>query len=318
MSIEIQKNIPLSKHTTFKIGGQAKFFCVIGNINEIQGALEYAKENKLAVFVLGGGSNILVLDKGFDGLVIKIQDTRCEIQTSDKIFVGTGLSLAKVVSESVKNNLTGLEWVAGIPGTVGGAICNNTGAHGKSMEDIVEEMEVIELFNYDKGIWVVKKLINQECNFSYRSSVFKKEKKYIVLSAILKLKKGDEVESRKIVAEYLKVRREKQPLEYPSAGSVFKNPKIEDLVLKKIFIEYPELEKIVKDNIVPVGWFIEMLGLKGKKIGGAMISEKHGNFIVNTGDAKAEDVIILISLIKQKVRDRFGVQLHEEIEYVGF
>ncbi|MBW6440805.1 UDP-N-acetylmuramate dehydrogenase, partial [Patescibacteria group bacterium] len=307
MSIEIQKNISLSKYTSFRIGGLAKFFCVVENIDEIQEVMEYARENNLAVFVLGSGSNILISDKGFNGLVIKIQDIRCEIQNSDKIFVGAGLPLAKLVSESVKNNFTGLEWAAGIPGTVGGAICNNAGAHGKSMEDVVEEVEAIEIIPMGKS-WRVEKLAKQECNFTYRNSIFKSDKKYIILSAVLKLVKEGESDSRKLIAEYLQARREKQPLEYPSVGSIFKNQKIEDDVLKKIFIKYPELKEIVKDNIVPVGWFVEELGLKGRKIGGAMISQKHGNFIVNTGNAQAEDVVILISLIKQKIRDHFGVQ----------
>ncbi|MCK5413308.1 MAG: UDP-N-acetylmuramate dehydrogenase [Candidatus Pacebacteria bacterium] len=320
-SLNIQKNISFLKYTTFKIGGPAKFFCVVENVDEIKEALEFAEKNKLDIFIFGGGSNILVSDKGFDGLVIKINNQKLEIKNNE-INVEGGFPFSKLVSESVKNNLTGLEWAAGIPGTVGGAICNNAGAHGKSIQDIIEKVEIIEIVPLDKGGWGVRKLTNQECSFSYRNSIFKSEKKYIILSAILKC--GiyplgfQEDESRKIISGYLETRKQKQSLEYPSAGSVFKNPEIEGEILDKILIKYPELKEIIKDNIVPVGWFVEELGLKGKKIGGAMISEKHGNFIVNTGSAKAEDVVILISLIKQKVRNRFGVQLQEEIEYVGF
>ncbi|MDF1497880.1 MAG: UDP-N-acetylmuramate dehydrogenase [Patescibacteria group bacterium] len=333
MSIKIQKNIPLSKYTSFKIGGPAKFFCVVENVEEIKEAVEYARENKLAVFVLGGGSNLLISDKGFDGLVIRITNYELRIKNNE-IFVGSGLSLAKLVSESVKNNFTGLEWAAGIPGTVGGAIVNNAGAYGKCMGDVVESVEILEyktpsfkkragmisktgITNYESRI---AKLNNKQCNFSYRNSLFKKEKKYIVLNAILKLSKGKEVENRKMILEILKSRKEKQPLEYPSAGSIFKNPVIENEHLKKLVKKYPELStmEIQPRYTIPVGWFIEELGLKGKKIGGAMISEKHGNFIVNINNAKAEDIIILTSLIKQKVRDNFGVQLKEEIEYVGF
>ncbi|MCK5332244.1 UDP-N-acetylmuramate dehydrogenase, partial [Candidatus Parcubacteria bacterium] len=285
MSIEIQHNISLSKYTSFKIGGQAKFFCLVESVEEAQEVLEYAKENKLAVFILGGGSNVLVSDSGFDGLVMKIQNTKYKIQTNGQISVGSGVSLSRLVSESVGNNLTGLEWVAGIPGTVGGAICNNTGAHGKSMEDIVKEVEIIEIVPPNKGGWGVRKITNKDCQFSYRNSIFKTEKKYIILSAILKC--GiyplgfQEDESVKIIAKYLSSRKEKQPLEYPSAGSIFKNPKVENGVLNKIFIKYPELKELVHENTVSAGWFIEELGLKRKKIGGAMISEKHGNFIVN-------------------------------------
>ncbi len=329
MSIKIQKNIFLSKYTTFKIGGPAKFFCVVENIDEIKEALEFAEKNKLKIFVLGGGSNLLISDKGFDGLVIRIMNQELGIK-NNKIFVGSGLSLAKLVGESVKNNLTGLEWVAGIPGTVGGAIANNAGANGKCMEDILDEVEVITIHfakmvegilgtgitNYELRI---TKLGNKQCKFSYRNSIFKEEKKYIILSVVLKLEKGSEKESRKIITEILKSKKEKQPLKYPNAGSIFKNPEVDDKHLEDLIEKYPELANIAKNNIIPTGWLIEQIeGLKGKKIGGAMISEKHCNFIVNTGNAKAEDVVILISLIKQKVRDKFGVQLKEEIEYVGF
>lgn len=324
MPIKIQKNISLASYITFKIGGPAKYFCIAKNIEEIKEALEFAWKNKLRIFVLGGGSNLLVSDKGFDGLVIQIMNSELRI-TNYEIFVGSGLFLAKLVSESVKANLTGLEWAAGIPGTVGGAICNNSGAFGGSMADIVESVEMFDIGCCQPKAgpsWAemldIGRLSNKECKFSYRDSVFKKKKKYIIISAVLKLKKGDEKKSRKMISEYLKSRVEKQPLEYPSAGSVFRNPVLGDDHLKKLIKKYPELKNISRNNAIPAGWFVEELGLKGKKIGGAMVSEKHGNFILNINSAKAEDVVILISLIKQKVRDNFVVQLREEIEYVGF
>ncbi|MEA2098482.1 MAG: UDP-N-acetylmuramate dehydrogenase [Patescibacteria group bacterium] len=343
--IKIQENISLSKYTSFKIGGPAKYFCVAKNTSEIREALEFVKKNKLKVFILGGGSNLLVSDKGFDGIVIRITNYELRI-TNNEISVGSGLSLAKLVNESVKYNLAGLEWAAGIPGTVGGAIVNNAGANRKCMGDVMEEIEVLEINRWlhspDRAVesiaqkgstlthskpfsrgelsqWNQCIFTNKQCNFSYRDSIFKEEKKYIILNAVLKLKKGNQDESRKIIAKILKLRKEKQPLEYPSAGSVFKNPTIDDSQLAKLKKEFPELNKIVKNNTISTGWLIEQIeGLKGKKIGGAMISEKHCNFIVNTGNAKAEDVVILISLIKQKIRSHFGIQLKEEVEYVGF
>ena len=330
MLIKIQKSISLSKYTSFKIGGPAKYFCVAENVDEIQEALEFAGENKLKVFILGGGSNLLISDEGFDGLVIRIMNQELRIENNE-IFIDSGLSLAKLVSESVKNNLTGLEWAAGIPGTVGGAIVNNAGAFGKCMRDVVEKAEVI-ILPLKKGVegisgleirklgnWEIRKLKNEECDFSYRNSIFKKEKKYIIINVVLKLEKGDQNESKKVITEILKSRKEKQPLEYPSAGSVFKNPVVDDNHLAKLKKEFPKLNKIAKNNVIPAGWLIEQIDeLKNKKIGGAMISEKHCNFIVNFNNAKAEDVVILISLIKQKVRNKFGIQLKEEIEYVGF
>ncbi|MCK5466650.1 FAD-binding protein [Candidatus Parcubacteria bacterium] len=335
MSIKIQKNISLSKYTSFKIGGPAKYFCVAENVDEIQEALEFAGENKLKVFILGGGSNLLISDEGFDGLVIRIMNQELRIENNE-IFIDSGLSLAKLVSESVKNNFTGLEWAAGIPGTVGGAIVNNAGAFGKCMGDVVENVEILNpprplcergscsvppLKKGVRGISSLEigKLNNKQCRFSYRNSIFKKEKKYIILSVALKLEKGNQEKSKEIITEILKSRKEKQLLEYPSAGSVFKNPVVDDDHLAKLKKEFPELIKIAKTNTIPAGWLIEQIDeLKNKKIGGAMISEKHCNFIVNFNNAKAEDVIILISMIKQKVRSHFGIQLKEEIEYMGF
>ncbi|MEA1937006.1 MAG: UDP-N-acetylmuramate dehydrogenase [Patescibacteria group bacterium] len=315
MSIEIQKNISLSKYTSFKIGGTAKYFCVVENGNEIKEALKFAEKNKLNVFILGGGSNLLISDQGFNGLVIKIHNSQFTIHNSN-IICGSGLSLVKLISESIKNNLTGLEWAAGIPGTVGGAVANNAGANGMSMSDIVKEAEILEIGNWKLEI---RKLRNKECGFSYRNSVFKKEKKYIILSVVLKLENGSREESKKIILKYLKSRSDKQPLEYPSAGSIFKNPAIDDDHLAKLIKKYPELKDISKNNTIPAGWLIGQIDeLRNKKIGGTMISEKHCNFIVNFDNAKAEEMIILISLIKQKVRMYFGIQLKEEIEYVGF
>ncbi|MCK4525597.1 MAG: UDP-N-acetylmuramate dehydrogenase, partial [Candidatus Andersenbacteria bacterium] len=289
MSIKIQKNISLSKYTSFKIGGSARYFCVAENVDEIKESLEFTNKNKLNIFILGGGSNLLISDKGFNGLAIKFQVSSFKFQ-DNKIICEAGLSLVKLVNESVKNNLTGLEWAVGIPGTVGGAIVNNAGANGRSMSDVVEEVEILRIWNLESGIC---KLKNKQCKFSYRNSIFKEEKKYIILSAILKLEKGSEEEGKKIISEYLKLRKEKQPLEYPSAGSIFKNPIVDDKRLAELIKKYSEIQNIAKNNIIPAGWLIKEVGLKGKKIGGAMISEKHCNFIVNTGNAKAEDVVIL-------------------------
>jgi UDP-N-acetylmuramate dehydrogenase len=251
------------------------------------------------------------------------------MQTNNEIFIGSGYFLAKLASESVKNNLTGLEWAAGIPGTVGGAVCNNAGSFGKCMGDIIKEVEVLKI---EKGLLMadpskaeksgnreakkrkleIIKLYKKQCQFSYRNSM------YVILSAVLKLEKGNGAKSRGVIFRYLKSRVEKQPLKYPSAGSVFINPILNDNQIEKLIKRNSELNNICKNNVIPVGWFVEKLQLKGKKIGGAIISEKHGNFIVNTDNAKAEDVVILISIIKQKVRSKFEVQLKEEIEYVGF
>jgi UDP-N-acetylmuramate dehydrogenase len=319
----IQENISLKNYTTFKIGGPAKYFYVAENKEEIKKAVETAKELNLNYFILGNGSNILISDKGFDGLVIKLQVTRLPSleakatggQASYKlqgnnIYAEAGVKLGELVKYSVDNNLTGMEWAAGIPGTLGGAIRGNAGAFGKSMADIIQEVTAL---NKDLRFTIYDL---RNIKYGYRDSIFKHNKD-IILSAVLKLEKGNSEISQKKIQEYLQKRKSIQPLEYPSVGSVFKNILFSE-ISPEAFKKCLKLEQFRQAGKIPAGWLIENAGLKGKKIGGAQISEKHSNFIINTGNASAEDVIILISLIKQKVRNKFDLQLMEEIEYVGF
>lgn len=312
----IQENVPLSKYTTFKIGGPAKFFCIVKTDEELKSALDFAAKKNLNHFVLGGGSNLLVCDKGFDGIVIKnsIAGAKCE---GNEIEAGAGIFLASLITEAVKNNLKGLEWAAGIPGSVGGAVSNNSGAYRACISDSLVSLKVLEK-DAISATWKEKEMKKIDCGYEYRGSIFKKSKKYVILKAKFQLEKGSAEESKKIILEHITDRAKKQPLIYPNAGCIFKNPVMKEKPLGKIYEEYPELRAIAKGNCVPVWWFIKMLKLSGKKIGGVEISEKHGNFIINSANGKAEDVVIMISLIKQKVRDNFGFQLHEEIEYVGF
>ena len=340
--MKIQENIPLAPYTTFKIGGPARFFCEAKREDEIIEALKFAKEKSIPVFVLGGGSNILVSGKGFDGLVIKISNFKFQI-SNYSITCDSGYLLSKIVSESVKAGLTGLEWAAGIPGTIGGAVRGNAGAFGSSMSVIVENVKVLEISknschseprllsrgeesranssSFSTGSFTsacrpLLRMTNKDCKFAYRDSIFKHNSNLIILSATLKLKKGDKAESEKKIKEILALRREKQPMDFPSPGSFFKNPIMKDKKLIKQF-ETDTGQKI-KDNKIPAPWLIEEAGLKGKKIGEAMVSEKHANFIVNMGNATAEDVIMLAAIIKTKVRNKFGIQLQEEVQMVGF
>jgi len=312
---KIQENISLAGHTTFKIGGPARWFFIAKNTEEIKKAISMAKELNLDSFILGGGSNVLVSDKGFNGLIIKIKNSKFKIQNSKIIYAEAGMNLGKLVEYSVSKGLTGLEWAAGIPGTIGGAICGNTGAFGKSISEVVTEAQVLVCDK--KNNIKVKKYNNKDCKFAYRDSILKRNKNLIIVVAKIQLEKGDKEKSQQMISEYLGQRRESQPLEYPSAGSVFKNLKFEIENLK-LLNKYPQLKRFSKHGMIPAGWLIEECGLAGKKIGSAMVSEKHANFIVNLGKAKAEDVVILISLIKQKIRNKFGIQLQEEIEYIGF
>lgn len=324
--MEIKENILLAQYTTLKIGGAAKFFCEAKDEKEILKALEFARKKKMPFFVLGGGSNILVSDKGFDGVVIKIKDLRFKIQGSS-IECGSGIILSKIVSESIKSELTGLEWAAGIPGAIGGAVRGNAGAFGSSMSEIVESVKVMEIPNISKvrsfPFPAIRREIPQgrtlklrECQFAYRDSVFKQNPNLIIISAVLKLKKGKKKESEKRVKEIIRQRKEAQPFDFPSSGSFFKNPVVKN---KKLIEEYEkETGKKANVGVIPAGYLIDVLNLRGKKIGGAMVSQHHGNFLVNTGKATAEDFIILAAIIKTRVRNEYGIQLQEEVQRVGF
>ncbi|MFH0929835.1 MAG: UDP-N-acetylmuramate dehydrogenase [Candidatus Moraniibacteriota bacterium] len=328
--MNIRKNIPLAQYTTFKIGGPARFFCEAKDEEEILEALEFAREKNLPVFVLGGGSNVLVSDKGFDGVVIKISNTAWKFDfhlgsRTSLIKCDAGIALSKIVIESVKAGLTGLEWAAGIPGTIGGAVRGNAGAYGGTIEDVVESVKAFEISNFQFPI--SNKIPNQksktisnfktkDCKFEYRNSIFKQNSNLIILSASLKIKKGNKAESEKKIKEILAKRKEKQPMEFPSPGSFFKNQIAKN---KKLIRQFEtDTGQKIKDNKIPAGYLIDQLDLRGKKIGGAMVSEKHANFIVNTGDATAENVIMLAAVIKTRVRNKFGIQLQEEVQMMGF
>jgi UDP-N-acetylmuramate dehydrogenase len=257
--IKIQQNIPLSRQTTFRIGGPAKYFFAARTKKDILKAVGFAKK-KLPYFILGGGSNLLVKDEGFKGLIIKTQNTKYEIQNT-RINADAGVGLSDLVNFSINNGLTGLEWAIGIPGTIGGAVKVGTSAFGQSISESVVGIEKTE---------------------------------GIILSVVLKLKKGDKKISEELIKKYIQKRKNSQPLEYASAGCIFKNPK----------------GKLA-------GQLINQAGLKGKQIGQAMVSEKHANFIINLGGAKSEDVIKLINLIKRQVKRKFNLELKEEIQYLG-
>ncbi len=307
--LKIEKNIPLAPRTTFRIGGPAKFFAETGSEEELLEALKYANDEKLQFFILGGGSNILVSDEGFSGLAIKIKNSKFDIKDSF-IEAGAGVFLAKAVKESINRGLSGLEWAAGIPGTIGGATRGNAGAYGGDMGGIVESARVL-----DSDKLRIRKYNLSECRFGYRDSIFKHKKNLIILSVMLGLRKGKREESEKKFKEIIAKRISKQPDE-PSAGSFFVNPAVGNPTLIKKFEEERGVKS--KNKKIPAGWLIDEADLSGRKIGGAMVSEIHSNFIVNTGGARAEDVIMLTSFIKQQVRDKFGVELREEVQYIGF
>ncbi|KPJ56993.1 hypothetical protein AMJ49_03050 [Parcubacteria bacterium DG_74_2] len=283
----LKRNILLKNYTTFRIGGKAKFLFVAQNKEDLIKKTSTAKKIKLPFFILGGGSNVLISDKGYNGLVIKTLNKRYKVE-SNKIYAEAGTPLGKLVDSAAKTGLAGLEWAVGIPGTIGGAIFGNAGAFGKSIRGMVKEVEVFDAI--EEKIRVFPK---NKCCFGYRKSIFKKKKNLIILSVVLMLKKGKKTEISNKMKENLEHKIRTQPLNSPSVGCVFKNPK---------------------------GFFaaelIEKCGLKGKKIGGIKVSEKHANFILNFKKGKANDVKKLMKLIKQKVKKQFGILLEEEIQFL--
>jgi len=322
--IDIKENIPLAPLTTFRVGGPAKYLVEVKNAEELGEAFEFARQNSLQTLIFGGGSNVLVSDNGFDGLAIMMKGGQLELD-GETITVGAGVLLSELVRFAAENGLSGLEWAVGIPGTVGGAIRGNAGAYSGNIGELVESVWFVdiseldgktsEMQNANLKMQNTKELNKEECGFEYRSSVFKKNAGLIILSVKLKLQKDDGNEIKEKMQKIVKERVGKI-VKGASAGSFFMNPVVSDEKIRNEF----RLDTGVEPNSesLPAGWIIEHAGLRGKKIGGAMVSEQHGNFIINTGNATAEDIVMLASIIKQKVRGRYNVQLMEEVSYVGF
>ena len=285
----------MKKHTSFKIGGNAQFFVKVKTIEEIQYVLNVCKENNIKLTIVGNGSNLLVKDEGIQGIVLKIELDNIEVEKIENtknnqaiISVGAGVLLGKLAQILLKNSISGFEFASGIPGTIGGAVKMNAGAYGAEFKDIVIETTCM---NLDGEIFT---LTNEEQKFQYRRSIFK-DKNYIILGSKLLLKY---VEDSKIIKEkmeeYKTSRVEKQPIEFPSAGSTFKRGA--DFVTAKL---------------------IDECGLKGYSVGDAEISTKHAGFVINKGNATAKDVLELVEIIKKNIFDKFGKVIELEIEVVG-
>ena len=314
MNIEdkIQKDIALKPFTTWQVGGPAKYYLEIKSKEDLSGAYSWAKDKQLKVYILGGGSNILVPDDGVDGLVLRMLNDKTVVR-GERAECGAGAWLSNVIIKATGNNLSGLEWASGIPrATIGGSIRGNAGAFGQVMANLTE---TIEAFYIKTKKFIV--FSNRDCKFAYRTSVFKEKADYLIWSAILRLRKEKPEIIRASIEESLSHRAGCYP-KLPGVGSIFKN--LDPLDIRK---SNPILMSKIKDKIgrtgkISAGLLIDMCGLKGKAIGGVKVSLEHANHLVNTGHARAEEIVMLISYIKQQVRDKFGVELHEEIQYFGF
>ena len=316
-SEQIYMNEPMSKHTTFRVGGNADIFVKVKNIDELKHIIKVAKKNDVHITVIGNGSNILVKDNGIRGIVAKIEFEDVEIEnentSEDNVIVtaGAGVKLAVLAQILLQKGIKGFEFASGIPGTIGGAVKMNAGAYGSEMKDIVISTKCLDLKRYDmigeknniddiEIEEVIEKadepdiieLSNEEQQFVYRDSIFS-NKRYVILETKLRLQYGNKEEIKSKMDELLSSRRKKQP-NMPSAGSTFKRG--EDYITAKL---------------------IDECGLKGYTIGGAQVSDKHAGFIINNGDATAQDILDLISYVKKTVYEKTGKMIDLEIEVIG-
>ena len=287
---KIEENVSLKKYTTYCSGGKARAIVYPKDIPSLVELLKLIKENKIKSKIIGNGSNLLFSDKLYDGILIKLNEfNKIKFIGKNKVRVGAGYPLIKLSLQTAKKSLTGLEFASGIPGSVGGAVYMNAGAYKSDMGYVVESVKVLT-----PELKIIN-LVNKELDFHYRSSFLQKHPGYICLEVLIQLKNGKREAIEEVIKERRKRRIESQPLEYPSAGSVFRNP---------------------EDNYA--GKLIEDCGIKGLKHGGAMISEKHANFIVNYKNAKSSDIKYLIDLAHDKVLENYGIDMKIEQEFVNW
>ncbi len=286
---KVEDNVSLNKYNTYKTGGICSCLVYPRDVGKLISLLKLLRQNKIKYKILGNGSNLLFSDDKYEGVLIKLSEFNNLEIVGNKIKVEAGYSLIKLAHIALKNSLTGLEFASGIPGTVGGAIFMNAGAYKSDMGYIVKSVKVLT------PDFRIIELENKELNFHYRTSFLKTHPEFICLEAIIKLERGTKTAIEEVMKSRLKRRMETQPLNYPSAGSVFRNP-------EGMF----------------AGELIENLGLKGLKKGGAMISDKHANFIINTGNATSSDIKWLIDHVKEKVKEKYHVDLKVEQEFVNW
>ena len=285
---QVKKDEPMKSHTTFRVGGPADYFVTPQTAEEVAKAIEACTQEKVPYYIVGNGSNLLVSDKGYEGVIIQIYKQMNQVKVEGaQIHAQAGALLSMIAKRALDAELTGFEFAAGIPGTLGGACVMNAGAYGGEMKDVLKSVTVLT----DKG--EVKTLAKEELELGYRTSVIAK-KGYIVLEAVLKLQKGEKEKIQAVMDDLKERRVTKQPLEYPSAGSTFKRP------------EGYFAGKLIQDA-----------GLRGFQVGGAQVSEMHCGFVFNKDQATASDVMNLMNQVSDKVYEEFGVRLQPEVKRLG-
>lgn len=304
------ENEPMAKHTNFRIGGPAKWFVEVRSVEELQQVMDLAQSQNVPTFVFGGGSNMLVNDNGFDGIVIKIAMRTYDIEGTT-VRADAGVLSSALARATSTLGLKGLTWAISLPGTVGGGVRGNAGCFGGEMKDYLVSVLVLR-----EGRML--ELTKDQLEFGYRHSSIKKSND-IILSATFKLEEADASELKMQLDDTLLKRKSSQPMDAGSAGCLFKNYEItSDDDLQRIEQKLDLPAEMKSRRQVSVGWLIDKMDLKGTQVGGAKISDVHGNFVLNTGAATADDVAQLIALIKTRARNEYGIQLQEEVQYVGF
>ena len=307
MTVKIKKNVPLSPLTTFKIGGPAKYFTEVRTEDEVREVISWAKENQVIFIILAGGSNVLIPDEGVNGLVIHLvgDDFSCAGSVLD---CNAGYDLLHLITIMADKGLGGWEKLAGIPGTVGGGVRGGIGAFGSEIKDFIVKVRAL-----DSTTGAVREFSNSECDFSYRASFFKTHQEWVITRAYITLHRVNSAESNRIIRETMAEREKRHLQSARTAGSFFMNPTASEDICEMF-----ETEKGVasRENRVPAGWLIERTGMKGTAVGGAQVSMQHSNYILNTGNATADDIRSLTERVKSAVKEKFGVDLQEEVRVI--
>lgn len=311
--MNFQERVLLKNYSNYKIGGPAKFFVEAESMNELKEVLRLAKsiaQNKIAI--LGGGTNVLISDEGFDGLVIfnKIEGIKRE---GDNLVIGSGVLVKDLLNFCIENSLSGIEWAGGLPGTIGGAVRGNAGAFKGETKD-----NVLEVKSLDMKTLAQKSRTNNKCNFNYRNSIFKSGEcaTEFITHVALGFTIGDKEEIKEKIQQKMDYRNNRHPMDYPNIGSTFKNIPLDSLS-SQLQKEFAAIVKIDPFPVVPTTKLLALCDLKGRRVGGAMISDKHPNFIVNIDNATSEDIKALIEIAKQTIKEKYNIFLEEEIIYLN-
>jgi UDP-N-acetylmuramate dehydrogenase len=306
-NLTVSSHTPLSRHTRFGIGGPADLYAETESVEAFIAATQAARESGLPTMVIGGGTNLIVSDEGFRGIVLRYR-AEALLAANGRVVAQAGAVLQDLVDFTIERGLKGLETLSGIPGSVGAAVYGNAGAYGHS---ISERVVKVQFFDGQS----VRVFGNEECEFRYRESIFKRRKEWIIFSTQLLLDEADAGELRKVADDILKVRNEKFPVTMKCAGSIFKNLLLRELP-PAVQAEVPE--KVVREGKIPAAWFLEQVGAKGMSRGEIRVADYHANLIYNIGSGTAADLRAVIDELKARVRARFGIEIEEEVQYVGW